>query len=100
LAFAVNLTKTALRDAQEYLEYLNGRSNFDETGYRWWSRLFEALDTLQEMPERCTHYPHTIRGNAELRYLLFGSHRIVFSLDTALSQVIVLRLIHTARRPH
>jgi plasmid stabilization system protein ParE len=100
LAFAVKVTRTALLDAREYLEYLNGRGNFEESGYRWWSRLFEALDTLQEMPERCTPYPHIIQGKAELRYLLFGSHRIIFSLDSALSQVIVLRIFHAARRPH
>jgi plasmid stabilization system protein ParE len=97
LAFTVELTNSALRDAREHLKYLNSRSNFEDIGGRWWSRLLEVLETLQEMPQRCTIYPHTVEGHRDLRYMLFGAHRIIFRMDIEKSRVIVLRVFHTAR---
>jgi plasmid stabilization system protein ParE len=100
LAFTVELTNSALRDAREHLQYLNSRSNFEETGRRWWSHFLEVLETLQEMPQRCTIYPHTVEGHRNLRYLLFGAHRIIFQIDIEQSRAIVPPIFHTARRPH
>ena len=97
--FAVELTIDALNDAREHLRYLNTRSNFEDIGQQWWQRLSDALTTLRRMPERCSPYPPG-GANSDRRFLLFGSHRIIFVIDTQRAIVSVLRILHTARRPH
>jgi plasmid stabilization system protein ParE len=99
LVFAVELTVDALDDAREHLRYLNTRSNFEDIGQQWWQRLSEALKTLRRMPDRCSPHPPGSGANSDRRFLLFGSHRIIFVIDTHRAMVSILRILHTARRP-
>jgi plasmid stabilization system protein ParE len=98
LVFAVELTVDALNDARQYFQYLNTRSNFSDIGYQWWQRLYDALQTLRTMPERCAPYPPGRGMKTRRRFLMFGSHRIIFVIDVKRATVSVLRILHTARR--
>ena len=66
MAFRVEINPAAERDAESILEWLMSE-HAGETGWRWFARLREAVDSLAEMPERCpiapesTHYGYTIR---------------------------------------
>jgi plasmid stabilization system protein ParE len=98
LVFAVELTVDALNDARQYFQYLNTRSNFSDIGYQWWQRLYDALQTLRTMPERCAPYPPGRGMKTRRRFLMFGSHRIIFVIDVKRATVSVLRILHGARR--
>lgn len=98
MIYTVELTHAALADAREHLEYLDGRSNFQDVGQQWWEGLRTALQSLREMQQRCPLFPEIHRDQMERRYLMFGSHRIVFQVSHPRARVVVLRILHAARR--
>jgi plasmid stabilization system protein ParE len=80
------ITEPAKADIQEaYDWWAESRSAIQAA--EWYERTFEAIATLQNMPERCPRVPEDGLSRAGARQLLVGigarpTHRIVFHFDT------------------
>jgi len=98
LAFRVDITETAIGDAEEYVRFINEQGSDPGAAGRWWRGLLDAIDSLDEMPERCPPIPEIDEFEEKLRHLLYYSHRIVFRINEAAKTVVVLRTYHAARK--
>jgi plasmid stabilization system protein ParE len=77
--------------------YLYIRADAPETARRWRMGLLELIRTLSALPER-----HEIAAEArdvgvELRQMLYGNYRILYTVDAKVVHVHALR--HGGRRP-
>lgn len=61
----------------------------------WFNGLVDAVESLSEMSERCPLTPETDEFVEEIRQLLYGSYRILFTIRG--EQVHVLHIRHQAR---
>jgi len=60
--------------------------------------LYSEIDTLETFPERCAFAREREYFEADLRQLLFKSHRVVFSVDQASDIVYVHEVRHAKQR--
>ena len=98
MAYHVDITDSALVDAEKYVEHIL-QEKLDPVGAeRWWNGFVQALLTLEEQPSRCPRVPEANLRTRGLRQLLYYSHRIVFELDEVRHEVRVLRVYHVSRR--
>ena len=98
MAFRVDITESALADAEDFVEYVRSEKRDPVGAERWWNGLLDALFSLEQQPGRgslVVEAPLRTRG---LRQILYQSHRIVFDLDEQPEIVRVLRIYHSSRR--
>lgn len=95
MRFDVEITATALADAEEYYLFIRDHQESPLGAERWWSGLVEQILSLESLPLRCPLIPEQSFFAQEIRHLLYGSHRIIFSVDG--HTVTVLRIYHSAR---
>ena len=96
MKYAVELTPTAQAQAWEAFEYIHARSPVNAE--RWLKGLYKAIDTLELFPARCGIAPESRHLNAELRHLVFKSHRVIFHVDERKKVVRILYVRHGSRR--
>jgi len=95
----VIITGPAKRDIQgAYDWWAENRSA--EQAERWYIGIYDAIQSLRNMPERCSPATETDLLAQGIRQLLFGlgrraTHRIVFTIDG--NTVVVLRVRHTSQ---
>jgi toxin ParE1/3/4 len=77
--------------------YLHIRADAPETARRWRMRLLELIRTLSPFPERHEIAAEAREVGVELRQMLYGNYRILYTLDADAVRVHALR--HGARRP-
>jgi|GEM_PF-4106632 len=68
-------------EAQEIWLYLLGRNS--DYAERWQKGLEEAVVSLETFPRRCSLAPENYSFPYELRQLLYGSYRLLFTLIDA-----------------
>lgn len=65
---------------------------------KWLTGLYQCIDTLERMPSRCALARECQYFEAELRQLLFKSHRIIFRVEDVEKIVRVLYVLHAKQR--
>jgi len=102
MAYKVKLTRPAEDDA--YLAFDRIREVAPASADKWLRRLFAAIATLAEMPERCPLIPEADELGHPARHLLFGKrtgqYRIIFDIQDESEEgprVRVLRIRHGHR---
>lgn len=99
MAFRVDVTAQAKRDAKAILKWLESQQA-GEPGLPWFRKLNEAIASLSNLPERCKLAPENASVPFEMRQLLYGHkphvYRILFTIEGA--TVYVLRIRHGRRR--
>ena len=98
MAFQVDITETALTDAEEYVRFIRRNGSDPNAADRWFRGLGEAINSLGELPERCPMIPEQEDFSLELRHLIYYSHRIIFRVQQDANRVIVYRVYHGSRR--
>lgn len=68
-----------------------------EAAERWSQAIFAALKTLDTMPSRCPLAPENDSHVAEIRQMIYGSYRILFTIQPG--RVVILHVRHGARLP-
>ena len=100
MAFRVELSEEAARDADAILEWLY-EQQAGRTGIQWFLALEDAIASLAEMPGRCHVAPESVRFPFELRELKHGRkphvYRILFTISGDIVEVKAIR--HARRRP-
>jgi toxin ParE1/3/4 len=96
MAFRIDLTEAAQRDANNILDWLMER-HAGGTGYRWFLGMRDAIYSLRTMPTRCAVAPESTEFPFEVRQLLYGRkphvYRVLFTIEN--ETVIILHI----RRP-
>lgn len=71
MAFRVKQTAQADHDLDVILEWLISQQA-GETGQRWFRGLKDTLNSLSELPHRCSLAPENVEFPFEVRQLLYG----------------------------
>ena len=98
MPYRVRITDAALADARDYVRFVRDVKKEPAAAERWYRGLLEAVFLLEQLPSRCPLIPEATHFPAELRHLIFHSHRIIFLSDPAETTVDILRIYHGSRR--
>jgi plasmid stabilization system protein ParE len=100
MAFRVEISLQAERDAEQILEWLLSQKS-GQAGINWFLALDDAFASLKEFPERCPIAAESSRFPFEVRQLLYGRnphiYRILFTISS--DKVTVLHIRHGRRKP-
>ena len=64
--------------------------------FNWLEGLIQASETLGSMPERCAVAPESEDVGQEIRHLIYGKYRVLFSIED--QTVFVLHIRHGAQK--
>jgi plasmid stabilization system protein ParE len=96
MSFRVVIARRAAREIEEQFNWIAERSK--AAADRWRISLLDAIDTLEESPERCPEAPEA-ESFAGLRQFLHGkrrsTRRILFEIRG--QTVVILRVRHGAQ---
>ena len=93
ISYRVKPTDKALDDAGEAYFWISEHT--PSGAFRWYEGLLKALESLERNPLRCRLAPENAFFEAEIRQLIYGKYRILFTVDG--ETVFVLRIRHGAR---
>lgn len=94
-ALRVELTEGALADVDEIYAWIHARA--PEAAARWFAGFEDHVASLALLPDRCPVAPESAAFHREVRHLLFGRYRILFTIAGGSVQVMHVR--HGARLP-
>lgn len=92
--YRVEPTDKALVDAGEAYFWISEQS--EKAALRWYEGLMRAFRSLEKNPFRCPVAPESAFFEEEIRQLIYGRYRILFTVEK--ETVFVLRVRHGARR--
>jgi plasmid stabilization system protein ParE len=93
--FLVDFTRAAEREIEQIQEWIAVDSL--EASGRWVDGLLAVVDRLEKMPSRCPLAPENESHVEEIRQMLYGSYRILFTILP--ERVVILHVRHGARLP-
>jgi plasmid stabilization system protein ParE len=83
MIYPVEVTSFAIADAEQ--AYLWFRERSPEFAAVWYNGLFDAIQSLEKMPYRCSLAPESEDLDIELRQLLYGKrgqqYRILYTVE-------------------
>ena len=91
----VVLTPTAEADLDDILHFI--ALDHLPTARRFVTTLRARMKTLARMPERCRRAPEDGLDGLEIRQLVSGGYRILFTIDA--DCIVILQVRHGARLP-
>lgn len=91
--YRVEPTDKALMDAGEAYFWINEQS--EGAALRWYEGLLKAFRSLEKNPLRCPLAPESVFFEEEIRQLIYGKYRILFTVEG--ETVFVLRVRHSAQ---
>ena len=94
MKYKVVIEPEAQGQVRESYQYIKAESPLNAE--RWLQGLFKAIDSLENMPERCSEARENYRFSVHLCQLVYKSHRIIYTV--AGDTVHVLNVRHGARR--
>jgi plasmid stabilization system protein ParE len=92
-AYRIEPTDKALVDAGESYFWISEQS--EAAALRWYEGLLKAFRSLESTPLRCPLAPENTFFEEEIRQLLYGKYRILFTIESG--TVFVLRVRHGTR---
>ena len=91
--YRVEPTDKSLVDAGEAYFWISEQS--ESAALRWYEGLLKAFRSLEKNPLRCPLAPESAFFEEEIRQLIYGRYRILFTVEG--EKVFVLRVRHSAR---
>ena len=98
MTYEIKISSEADAEADEVYEWI-ARDSLQNAS-RWYLRLFDAIQTLSENPQRCPLAPDNNAFDDDVRQLLYGKRRGVYRILFTISgnAVHVLNIRHAARK--
>jgi plasmid stabilization system protein ParE len=93
--YLVDFTRAAEREIEDIAEWIATDSL--EASARWVDGLLTVVDRLETMPARCPLAPENDSHTAEIRQLIFGQYRVLFTIQPG--RVVILHVRHGAQLP-
>lgn len=94
MEFKVLVTKPALSQIDKHYEYIKTES--PQNAETWLDGIFDAIDSLEQMPERCPVSRHSVYLGQTIRTLVFNRHIIDYRVREETREVHVLSVWHSA----
>ena len=95
MRYRVTVHPLAIADLEGVFAWIAEHS--PEDAVRWYERLLGEIRTLARFPRRCPLAPEGDAFGQEIRQLLFGDYRALFTIVG--KEVRILRVRHAMRRP-
>jgi len=95
LAYKIIISDEVGIALSDYAAYISQRGN-PENAMKWRDRMYDAMASLSEFPERMVIFLDARRKPTGYRYLIVDSHRIYYLIDEVNQTVVVTFIIHTA----
>lgn len=93
--YRVELSEPAKLEIAEAQDWIDADS--PTAAERWIEGLYDVLDGLKTMPARCPLAPENESHAEEIRQLIYGQYRVLYT--TSLDRVLILHVRHGARLP-
>jgi len=95
MTFTVKLSNLASQNIEEAYQWVKEVNSgvLDE----WFSGVMKALQSLKNLPNRCSRIPEADEFDEEIRQLIYQKYRIIFTFRD--NTVYVLTVRHTSRKP-
>ena len=94
MSYQVEISEKAQTEARSAALWMAQFS--EEKATIWYFELSEAIQSLENMPFRCPLAPETISFGLEIRHLIFGKYRILFTVED--ETVFILNIRHAAQK--
>jgi toxin ParE1/3/4 len=91
--YGILLTDEARKDIDDIADYI--ALDAPRRAETYVDKLFHEIHSLASMPKRCAVAPESGRRGYEMRHLIYGRYRILFTIKDA--DIYILRVIHGAR---
>jgi len=92
MTYSIVFTQSARDEARSAAQYITDEGS-PAAANAWLDGLVEAVNSLSEHPHRCGYArENAAHQEAELRQLLFKSHRVIYTVVE--SDVFVLHVLH------
>ena len=89
----------ALDDLDAIFDYIAVQSQSKERATAWLEGVVDAKQVLADVPNGFGFARENGTMPTTLRQLIYGSHRLIYTVDEAARLVIILRVRHAAMRP-
>jgi toxin ParE1/3/4 len=99
MKYAVEITDTAFELIRAQARYIAIDCQPPLNASRWLERVWDAIDGLEEMPNRHTLAPENDYKPYEVRRALIGDYFILFTIDESAAKVRVIGFRHGSRLP-
>ena len=86
----------ARRDVDEIVTFIAQDS--PAAAYRWYEDIYDCFESLSSMPRRCRMAPEPELEVLGIRQMVFGSYRILFTVDDDGASVHIHHVRHGARK--
>jgi plasmid stabilization system protein ParE len=93
--YTVNITDEVDAGIRDAFFYIHEQS--PQNAKAWLQGLYEAIGTLEKMPERCPCIREQGAFDEQVRNLIYHSHRIIFTVNEDASIVEVHAFRHAAQ---
>jgi len=102
MSYHVEFTDVADMEVEAIFLWIMGRPL--ERAERWQDGLEKAVQSLEDLPNRCALVPGASTPERQVRQLLYGGYRLLFTLldtngDGDLDTVRILHVRHGAQKP-
>lgn len=94
MSYQVEITEKAQAEARSAANWMAQFS--EEKATTWFFELSAAIQSLENMPFRCSVAPETKTFGFEIRQLIFGKYRILFNVQD--ETVYILNVRHSAQK--
>ena len=91
----IHITPEAADDLRAIGDYI--AQNSPETAHRFMTSIERQIATLQKSPARHGRAPEAALAGADLRQMMHGLYRVLYTLDNDIVTIHAIR--HGARRP-
>lgn len=99
MSYRVLITPSARAAMLEQARYIAVDCQAPENAAHWLERVFDAAETLAELPGRCMVAPEDAFRDYEIRRLLIGSYLMLFTIVEEEKTVWVIGFRHGRRLP-
>ena len=96
--YSVELTDAALAAITAQAHYIAVESQAPLNAERWLGRIWDAVDSLEQFPQRAAKAEEDAYAKYEVRRLVIDSHLLLFTIDDDRRKVWIIGLRHGHRR--
>lgn len=99
MRYTVKIPVTVVEQITEYARFIAEQRRAPENAQRWLVRVYDSIDTLDRLPQRCGLAPENAHRPYEIRRLLIGQYLALFTIDDQKRVVHIIGFRHGHRLP-
>lgn len=92
--YQVDIRPTAEADILNRFQQIQGES--PQNAIAWYLSIIDAIESLSQLAERCPIAPESDHVSSDIRHLIIGSYRVLYTVKDNTANVLHLR--HSAKQ--